>query len=156
MIHQNANASLNRRWLNQRQPASTIWLGKYCVAAAWLGLFLAVISPPHGSGVSVCWFHACTGLPCPGCGMTRSLSCGIRGMFHESWEYHPLGLFVLALFVVTAAQSLLPKLLRDRLVRFIESSPKVFNTLYLVFLILFVAFGTARALLHLGDLAGSR
>ena len=41
--------------------------------------------------------------------MTRSLSCGIRGMFLESWEYHPMGLFVLALFVVTAAQSLFPE-----------------------------------------------
>jgi hypothetical protein len=145
MMHESSNAPLD-----PAHHAGARWLGKPCVAAAWLGLLLAVISPPHGSGVALCWFESSTGLPCPGCGMTRSLSCGIRGMFHESWEYHPMGLLVLALFVVTAAQSLFPKPIRNRLMRFIEAHGRVFNTFYLVFIIAFVSFGTVRALVHLG------
>src|SRR5258707_14511868 len=84
-----------RGWLHQPEHVSERWLGWPCMMAAWLGLILAVISPAHGSGVKLCWFESATGIPCPGCGMTRSLSCGIRGMFAESWHYHPLGLLVL-------------------------------------------------------------
>ena len=138
------------RWLDDPQHAATLWLGKISVLVAWLGLFLAVISSPHGSGVTVCWFQSSTGLPCPGCGMTRSLSCGIRGMFVESWNYHPMGLLVLALFVMTAAQSLFPGQVRLKLIQFIHAHAMVFNTAYLVFVIAFVGFGAARALVHLG------
>src|SRR4051812_30730226 len=114
-------------WLQQSDRVSVRWLGKTCVVAAWLGLLLAIISPPQGSGVMLCWFQHTTGLPCPGCGMTRSLSCGIRGMFHESWHYHPMGLLVLPMFLVIAGQSVLPNNIRDRLARFIESRPILFN-----------------------------
>jgi len=65
-------------------------LGKPCLFAAWSGLFLAAVTPPHGAGFTVCWLKASTGIPCPGCGLTRSLSCALRGMFMESWQYHPM------------------------------------------------------------------
>jgi hypothetical protein len=115
-----------------------------------VGLFLALISPPHGSGIALCWFQSATGLPCPGCGMTRSLSCGIRGMFAESWNYHPMGLFVLGLFLLTAAQSLCTNTFRDRLAGFMQARARVFNGLYLAFIVTFVSFGLIRALLHFG------
>ena len=138
------------RWLDEPQHAATLWLGKISVFVAWLGLFLAVISPPHGLGITTCWFQYSTGLPCPGCGMTRSLSCGIRGMFVESWNYHPMGLLVLALFAMTAAQSIFPRQVRLKLINFIHAHALVFNTAYLAFVIAFVGFGAARALLELG------
>lgn len=131
------------------QPASVFWLGKHCVVAAWLGLTLAVLSPPHGSGVALCWVETATGIPCPGCGLTRSLSCGIRGLFAASWQYHPMGLLILGLFLFTAAQSLLPAVIRRRLAGFVEARARLFNTLYLAFVAVFVGFGIARALVHL-------
>jgi hypothetical protein len=137
-----------RTWLNEPGHAVRLWLGRPCVMAAWLGLLLAVMTPPHGSGISACWFETATGLPCPGCGLTRSLSCGLRGMFLESWHYHPMGLFILALFVSTAAQSLLPKPFRDNLVRHVQARAKAVNLFYLVFVTVFVSFGAVRALWH--------
>jgi len=134
------------RWLHEPHRVYGLWLGKHCVLAAWLGLFLALISPPHGLGLPLCWFHSATGLPCPGCGLTRSLSCGIRGLFLESWQYHPLGLAILALFIFTAAQSVLPTVHRERLGRFIQSRALFFNALYLAFVMAFVCFGAARAI----------
>ncbi len=138
-------------WLKQSDRASVRWLGKNCVVAAWLGLLLALISPPHGSGVMLCWFQQTTGLPCAGCGMTRSLSCAIRGLFQESWHYHPLGLLLLPMFLVVAAQSLLPNTIRDRLAWLIQSRPTLFNALYLAFVAAFVGFGVIRAFLHFNE-----
>jgi hypothetical protein len=137
-----------RTWLECSERAHGFWLGRYCVAAAWMGLALAAFSPPHGSGLPWCWVYGATGLPCPGCGMTRSLSCALRGMWGESWTYHPFGLFVLPLFVLTAAQSLLPGPVRSRLKRLMQAHAPFFNGLYLTFVVAFVAFGATRALLH--------
>lgn len=131
------------------QPASVFWLGKHCVVAAWLGLALAVLSPPHGSGVALCWVETATGVPCPGCGLTRSLSCGIRGLFPASLQYHPMGLLILGLFLFTAAQSLLPAVVRRRLAGFVEARARLFNAIYRAFVVVFVGFGVARALVHL-------
>jgi len=133
-------------WLGQPERAVQFWLGKHCVLLAWLGLLLAVISAPHGSGISLCWFQEATGIPCPGCGMTRSLSCALRGMFLESVQYHPMGIMILALFLFTAGQSLLPKAYREGIVRCLQSRAMFFNALYLVFVISFVSFGVVRAL----------
>jgi hypothetical protein len=152
MIHSTTIARLDKlfRWLKQSDRASVRWLGRHCVVVAWLGLLLAIISPLHGSGMMLCWFQHTTGLPCPGCGMTRSLSCGIRGMFLESWHYHPMGLLVLPMFLFVAAQSVLPNSIRGRLAWLIQSRPTLFNALYLTFVAAFVGFGVVRALLQFG------
>jgi len=84
--------------------------------------------------------------------MTRSLSCAIRGMFAESWHYHPMGLFVLLLFVLTAVQSLLPDRVHDALVRFVQARAFAFNSLYLAFVVIFVSHGVLRAFFHLGGI----
>ena len=135
-------------WLDPPRAVYDLWLGKHCVLAAWLGLLLAVVSPPQGSGVVVCWFKDATVLPCPGCGLTRSLSCAIRGMLVESWHYHPMGPFILALFTFTAVQSLLPRSFRDQLARQMQARAVIVHRLYVVFVIAFVAFGGIRALVH--------
>jgi hypothetical protein len=134
--------------LKQPERAGARWLGKTCVLVAWVGLALAIVTPPHGLGFTICWIQHATGLPCPGCGMTRSLSCALRGMFPESWHYHPMGLFVLALFIFTAAQSLLPRPVRGRIIAFIDDRATVFNSLYLAFVVVFVTFGVVRALVQ--------
>lgn len=39
----------------------------------------------------ICPFRHLTGLPCPLCGMTRSLLCFFQGDWHASLLWHPLG-----------------------------------------------------------------
>ncbi len=40
-------------------------------------------------GRGVCYFRNITGLPCPGCGMTRSFLYILQGEFVQAWEMHP-------------------------------------------------------------------
>src|SRR5262245_56924647 len=122
-------------WLNGDQGASNRWLSWPCTCAAWLGLLLAWLTPPHGTGFTICWIKGATTLPCPGCGLTRSLSYALRGLVSESWHYHPMGLMILVLFFVIAGASLLPRDCRDAVARHVESNPKFYNTLYLGFVV---------------------
>jgi hypothetical protein len=134
--------------LNSPERAFRSWQGRCTVCAAWLGLFLAAITPPHGTGTTVCWMKQCTGIDCIGCGLTRSLSCGLHGMFVESFNYHPFGLFILALFLFTAFVSLVPKA-RQRVAAVMEAHPVFFNGLYLAFVVSLVGFGSVRALIEI-------
>jgi len=137
------------RDLSSPERVSTLWLDKRCVIVAWLGIFLAVISPSDGLGVPMCWFHSATHIPCLGCGLTRSLSCALRGLFERSWHYHPMGVPILALFFATAMQGLLPQTLRFRIRAMLETHATVVVRLYVVFVATFVVFGSCRALLFL-------
>lgn len=47
-----------------------------------------------GSG-TICYFKTITGLPCPGCGLTRAFISLYKGNMLEAFVYHPLWLLVL-------------------------------------------------------------
>lgn len=46
--------------------------------------------------LSLCPFHALTGLPCPGCGMAHAVVFAMQGRLRASFAAHPLGLALLA------------------------------------------------------------
>ena len=49
---------------------------------------------------SICPFYNLTGLPCPGCGLTRAFVCLGHGRWHEALHWHPLGWLVYAVCVM--------------------------------------------------------
>lgn len=111
---------------------------------AWGTLAVAVAHPPHGTGVPLCWMKATTGLPCPGCGLMRSVSCLARGRFAESWRYHPFGTLVLGVCVCIVAGPLLPQGRRDTM----NGAPRAESKRRAAYALLVGAFllhGTARA-----------
>lgn len=64
-------------------------------AAAALGAAF-VISPDHvEDGPVICPFRRLTGLPCPGCGLTRSWVYLAHGRWHDGFAAHPFGLLAL-------------------------------------------------------------
>jgi hypothetical protein len=78
----------------------TLWVGLAAMGILAGTLLLAhyhVPGPP-------CLFRLLTGIPCPGCGMTRSLMALWRGDLLTSFRYHPLGppLFLACLFLLMA------------------------------------------------------
>ncbi len=74
-----------------RADAGRLWAGLSVVLAA------SVLLPLPGAGgriahlPAICPFYTLTGLPCPGCGLTRAFVCLGHGHWHEAWHWHPLG-----------------------------------------------------------------
>ncbi len=74
-------------------------------------LALSVLLPMPGQDgriahlPSVCPFYSITGLPCPGCGLTRAFVCLGHGQIRQSLHWHPLGaVFYVACMALWAAR----------------------------------------------------
>ncbi len=56
-----------------------------------------LISPDHvEDGPVICPFRRLTGLPCPGCGLTRSWVYLAHGQWHDGFTAHPFGIVAVA------------------------------------------------------------
>lgn len=70
------------------------WPASFYLVAAVLTLSL-LLPLPHGGTIaglpSICAFSNLTGIPCPGCGLTRSFVCFAHGHFLDAFHWHPLG-----------------------------------------------------------------
>ncbi len=60
------------------------------IAAPFIGVALLALFTPTDDGATFCPFALCTGMACPGCGMTRAASNLIRGDIGAAITYHPL------------------------------------------------------------------
>lgn len=64
------------------------------ICGAVLLLSVALPLPQNGTILglpSLCPFHNLSGVPCPGCGLTRSFVCLAHGQIAAAFEFHPLG-----------------------------------------------------------------
>lgn len=73
------------------------------VLIAIMGSF--ILEPAPGEGIYIpvpgadlkvrapesCFFHRTLGIPCPGCGLTRSFVATARGDFRRAVEFNPMG-----------------------------------------------------------------
>ena len=73
-------------------------------------------SPEALPKVSLCWFNHLTGLPCPGCGLTRGFCALSHGRLAEAWALNPFSLFfyliAIALLLWPVVARLMPGLER--------------------------------------------
>jgi hypothetical protein len=69
------------------RPDSRHWVALIAFAGLGLAAAAAFASLP----LPPCPFRAMTHLPCPGCGMTRSVAALLHGNLALSFRYHPLG-----------------------------------------------------------------
>jgi hypothetical protein len=74
--------------------------------AVALGVITAVLvvsvvwRPPDDGGFVLCLFRRLTGLPCMGCGLTRSFCACAKGELARAAAFHPLGPALFAATVV--------------------------------------------------------
>jgi Protein of unknown function (DUF2752) len=78
----------------------------FAVSALW--------SPSQLPGVVICPFRAVTGLPCPGCGMTRAFCSIGHGELYQAFGYNALAPFVFAAALLLWAHALATLLKLER------------------------------------------
>ncbi len=126
-----------------------VLLGRWSVGVA-LAVVVGTIAgasffDPERIGTEFCWLRALSGLPCPGCGLTRSVCHLARGDAAQALWFHPFGLLVLP-FSVTAASSLLwPAAFRARVRRAIDRHRGGVESTYRAVVLVFLAYGFLRA-----------
>ena len=112
-LRSSASASLPSRSNRVRSTSSTVRLATFNhrllattflvglgVVAAWSSL--SGVAPGDVTFVP-CPVHAVTGIPCPGCGMTRACAAAVRGEFRAAWSFHPFAFLLIPLAVSVAA-----------------------------------------------------
>lgn len=88
--------------LLRRQPRITFADVVAVGGVAGIGVSF-LLSPEHiEDGPVICPFRALTGLPCPGCGLTRSWVYAAHGWWRESFASNPFGLVLAAALLVLA------------------------------------------------------
>jgi hypothetical protein len=110
-------------------------LGVAAVAAAQVSSSMI-----FGLGIP-CTFHAVTGQPCPGCGLTRSVMSLLRGHVGESFLYHPFGPPLLAAAILALVIATLPRLLRERTVQKIATLESRLGGMSIMLLLFFLLWG---------------
>jgi hypothetical protein len=101
-----------------------------------------------------CPFKALTGIPCPGCGMTRSFMAIATGNFDQALDCHAFG-FVLFIGLAIAIVHLSLELLSKRKITALYSQFVLKRKNQLLFILLFLAYYFLRTfnLLKSGELA---
>ena len=106
---------------------------------------IVALMPPDGlPGLDLCAARRMTGLPCPGCGITRSGSNLLRGDFARAVNYHPFGPVLLLPMFLLGLLALAPRSWRDRARDGLLRWAVPLRRFYLAVLVLFVVFGIVR------------
>lgn len=69
---------------------STTWRDRLVLTLPFVAVAALAAVTPTDEGPTICPFALCTGMACPGCGMTRAASHLIRGDLGLALRYHPL------------------------------------------------------------------
>ncbi|MCB9597028.1 MAG: DUF2752 domain-containing protein [Sandaracinaceae bacterium] len=113
------------------------------LATVMLAISFALPAGGTGLGIPMCWLKALTGVPCPGCGLTRSITNISHLHFAEAALYHPFGfpLYLLALVLVVA---LVWPRARRAFVRLLIRNDVIARRAYWTFVGGFIVFGVGR------------
>jgi hypothetical protein len=66
------------------------WRDRLILFSPLAAIGIMVAAPAMEDGPTVCPFALCTGMACPGCGMTRAAGQLLRGDVGAALTYHPL------------------------------------------------------------------
>lgn len=98
-----------------RTPVLAPILAQRVLARTIIGaVALHLIGSAFGVSLWLCPVREVTGIPCPGCGLSRAAILLLRGQWRQSWQMHAYApLLFLALFLLFLAAFLPQKSARD-------------------------------------------
>jgi hypothetical protein len=109
--------------------------------------FLLPMPDNHGRILglpSVCPFYEMTGLPCPGCGLTRSFVCFAHGHLHDAIQWNALGPPMWLFFAFLLGRSVLSIISGKPVMPF---DRRLVHACSLAALTVFISFGIGRIVL---------
>ena len=109
-----------------------------------VALALSFVLPAKGIGVTLCFFKNATHLPCPGCGLTRSITCISHLALSEAVHDHPFGPAFYAIGLASIAGKLAGARRRERLAAWFDRNARPAQAVYWTFIGAFVAYGLVR------------
>ncbi len=111
---------------------------------ALLVMLASPLFPISGVGFDVCGLHALTGLPCPGCGMTRAIAAVSQGDFAVALGANPFVIFAWPVFFVLAVLAVMPKRVVERVEARLDALGPRLGRGYMLVTLAFVGFGVLR------------
>ena len=123
------------------QPSTPLFLGLSAVLAASVVLPLPDARGEIAHLPAFCPFYRLTGLPCPGCGLTRAFVCLGHGQVLAALHWHPLGWVLYALCLAVWLRAGLSWALRREL---ITLTPRVSRAVSVFILAAVLIVGFAR------------
>ena len=109
----------------------------------------AFFMPTERWGVDFCPVHRATGLPCPGCGMTRALALVSQGHLDLAMGANPFIVMVWPFLLLLALSALVPQQLVWRLEGGLDRFEPLLSKAFRVCLFAFLGFGVGRFFLFL-------
>jgi hypothetical protein len=111
-------------------------------------LLLGFLLPSDGLGAPLCMFKRMFSLPCPGCGLTRSVSSVLHVDFMKSWSYHPLGIFFVGAVLLFVFNLVMPRRSVAAVRRFFTKHHDPLEILLIAFAAFFIGFGWVRLMAY--------
>ena len=112
-----------------------------------VGIAIALLAPREGMGFSVCGMERLFGLPCPACGLTRSVSCFFQGHWIDAVQYNPFGPLVSLVMIFFCLLLFLPRRLALRWRAAIDRHDTAVCIAYVSFTLFFFTVGLIRLLM---------
>lgn len=130
-------------------PKSDGWssLALTTPGARWFAfgaIVLSFVLPANGLGIDVCGVHRLSGLPCPGCGLTRAFIAVANGEWAAALAWNPFVAVLWPLFAALALLALLPRGMRARVEGWLSARASGIGRAYRVGLFAFLGFGAFR------------
>jgi len=119
MISIRAASKISMAWLRQPVMGRMLESRPLCAGIAAAGVLQVALSMAGLPGFT-CAFHQVTGLPCPGCGLTRGVCELMGGHWSLAIEQHAFAPVAAVAIFLLIAGSVVPNPVHRRLVRIVS------------------------------------
>ena len=131
-----------------RKNLFDVLFGPVTRAFAVFAIPVSFFLPVDGMGIGICWIKRMLDLPCPGCGLTRSITSVSHLQFFKAWEYHPFGILIYLLLAMNLGLLIMPRSSHMAMRNFFGTNARVSHLVYCVAIGYFLVFGFCRMAIH--------
>ncbi len=122
----------------------SFFLNKFTTIISLLVIIISFILPPDGLGRSTCGLYILTKLPCPACGLTRSVTSISHMEFVKAFYYHPFGFIFYIIFLFLAIYNFMPEKIKNIIKVFFAKNEDIIKYILLFLIASFIIYGIAR------------